>query len=62
MCKEWNVPRLVYTSTVNVVFTGKPIVDCDEDSVPYVPPAVVSATSCLVLPKLQRMNQGQGGQ
>lgn len=40
VCKEWSIPRLVYTSTVNVVFTGKPIVDCDEDSVPYVPPAV----------------------
>lgn len=42
VCKDWSVPRLVYTSTVNVVFTGKPIVDCDEDSVPHVPPAVVS--------------------
>lgn len=46
VCKEWNVPRLVYTSTVNVVFTGKPIVECDEDSVLYVPPAAVSETLC----------------
>uniref|UniRef100_A0A3B3VPT0 Short chain dehydrogenase/reductase family 42E, member 2 n=1 Tax=Poecilia latipinna TaxID=48699 RepID=A0A3B3VPT0_9TELE len=31
------IPRLVYTSTINVVFAGKPIVDGDEASVPYVP-------------------------
>uniref|UniRef100_A0A3Q0TCG6 Short chain dehydrogenase/reductase family 42E, member 2 n=1 Tax=Amphilophus citrinellus TaxID=61819 RepID=A0A3Q0TCG6_AMPCI len=36
-CKERSIPRLVYTSTINVVFAGKPIVDGDEASVPYVP-------------------------
>ncbi|KAM6905324.1 putative short-chain dehydrogenase/reductase family 42E member 2 [Xenentodon cancila] len=36
VCKERSIPRLVYTSTINVVFTGKPIEDGDEDSVPYV--------------------------
>ncbi|KAM9394351.1 putative short-chain dehydrogenase/reductase family 42E member 2 [Pholidichthys leucotaenia] len=40
VCKERNIPRIVYTSTINVVFTGKPIVDGDEASVPYVPPDV----------------------
>uniref|UniRef100_A0A3B4ZTI9 Putative short-chain dehydrogenase/reductase family 42E member 2 n=1 Tax=Stegastes partitus TaxID=144197 RepID=A0A3B4ZTI9_9TELE len=39
-CKERSIPRLVYTSTINVVFTGKPIEDGDEASVPYVPPDV----------------------
>ncbi|KAJ0001404.1 hypothetical protein NQD34_006424, partial [Periophthalmus magnuspinnatus] len=38
VCKERNIPRLIYTSTVNVVFDGKPIEDGDETSVPYVPP------------------------
>ncbi|XP_027897204.1 putative short-chain dehydrogenase/reductase family 42E member 2 [Xiphophorus couchianus] len=37
VCKERGIPRLVYTSTINVVFAGKPIVDGDEASVPYVP-------------------------
>ncbi|MED6273991.1 hypothetical protein CHARACLAT_011971 [Characodon lateralis] len=37
VCKERGIPRLVYTSTTNVVFAGKPIVDGDEASVPYVP-------------------------
>ncbi|KAF0032681.1 hypothetical protein F2P81_014971 [Scophthalmus maximus] len=37
VCKERNIPRLVYTSTINVVFAGKPIEDGDEASVPYVP-------------------------
>ncbi|KAM9843330.1 putative short-chain dehydrogenase/reductase family 42E member 2 [Aulostomus maculatus] len=37
-CKERSVPRLVYTSTINVVFAGEPIEDGDETSVPYVPP------------------------
>nr|XP_046271345.1 putative short-chain dehydrogenase/reductase family 42E member 2 [Scatophagus argus] len=40
VCKERNIPRLVYTSTVNVVFTGKPIEECDEASMLYVPPNV----------------------
>ncbi|KAM9745684.1 putative short-chain dehydrogenase/reductase family 42E member 2 isoform 1-T2 [Menidia menidia] len=37
VCKERSIPRLVYTSTINVVFAGKPIEDGDEASVPYVP-------------------------
>ncbi|XP_042361476.1 putative short-chain dehydrogenase/reductase family 42E member 2 [Plectropomus leopardus] len=40
VCKERSVPRLVYTSTINVVFAGKPIEEGDEASVPYVPPEV----------------------
>ncbi|XP_074553296.1 putative short-chain dehydrogenase/reductase family 42E member 2 [Halichoeres trimaculatus] len=38
VCKERNIPKLVYTSTINVVFAGKPIDEGDEASVPYVPP------------------------
>ncbi|KAM4598293.1 putative short-chain dehydrogenase/reductase family 42E member 2 [Polymixia lowei] len=37
VCKDRGIPRLVYTSTVNVVFAGKPIEEGDEDSVPCVP-------------------------
>ncbi|XP_037649545.1 putative short-chain dehydrogenase/reductase family 42E member 2 isoform X2 [Sebastes umbrosus] len=37
VCKERSIPRLVYTSTINVVFAGKPIEEGDEASVPYVP-------------------------
>ncbi|XP_041826107.1 putative short-chain dehydrogenase/reductase family 42E member 2 isoform X2 [Melanotaenia boesemani] len=37
VCKERSISRLVYTSTINVVFAGKPIEDGDEASVPYVP-------------------------
>ncbi|KAG7317364.1 hypothetical protein KOW79_019662 [Hemibagrus wyckioides] len=37
VCCERGVSRLVYTSTVNVVFAGKPIEDGDEESVPCVP-------------------------
>ncbi|XP_054606549.1 putative short-chain dehydrogenase/reductase family 42E member 2 [Nothobranchius furzeri] len=37
VCKERGIPRLVYTSTINVVFGGRPIVEGDEASVPYVP-------------------------
>ncbi|XP_054463794.1 putative short-chain dehydrogenase/reductase family 42E member 2 [Anoplopoma fimbria] len=40
VCKERSIPRLVYTSTINVVFAGKPIEDGDEASVPFVPPDV----------------------
>ncbi|XP_061079303.1 putative short-chain dehydrogenase/reductase family 42E member 2 [Conger conger] len=36
-CLEREVPNLVYTSTVNVVFAGRPIEDGDEDTVPCVP-------------------------
>lgn len=52
MCKDRTIPRLVYTSTINAVFTGKPIVECDEDSVPYVPADVVSKYLCLVHPRI----------
>ncbi|XP_031728147.1 putative short-chain dehydrogenase/reductase family 42E member 2 [Anarrhichthys ocellatus] len=38
VCKERSIPRLVYTSTINVVFAGKPIEEGDEASVPFVPP------------------------
>ncbi|XP_067089204.1 putative short-chain dehydrogenase/reductase family 42E member 2 [Osmerus mordax] len=37
VCLERGIPRLVYTSTVNVAFAGKPIEEGDEDSVPCVP-------------------------
>ncbi|XP_029945112.1 putative short-chain dehydrogenase/reductase family 42E member 2 [Salarias fasciatus] len=40
VCKERSVPRLVYTSTINAVFTGRPIVNGDEASVPLVSPDV----------------------
>ncbi|NXY06933.1 D42E1 reductase, partial [Pteruthius melanotis] len=36
-CKQQNIPRLVYTSSVNVVFGGLPIEDGDEESLPYFP-------------------------
>ncbi|EMP34969.1 Putative short-chain dehydrogenase/reductase family 42E member 2 [Chelonia mydas] len=37
VCKQQNIPRLIYTSTVNVVFGGNPIEDGDEETVPYFP-------------------------
>nr|XP_011745451.1 putative short-chain dehydrogenase/reductase family 42E member 2 isoform X1 [Macaca nemestrina]XP_011745452.1 putative short-chain dehydrogenase/reductase family 42E member 2 isoform X1 [Macaca nemestrina] len=37
VCVRQRVPRLIYTSTVNVAFGGKPIEQGDEDSVPYFP-------------------------
>ncbi|KAI1233774.1 hypothetical protein IHE44_0004221 [Lamprotornis superbus] len=36
-CKQQDIPRLVYTSSVNVVFGGLPIEDGDEESLPYFP-------------------------
>ncbi|NXG02217.1 D42E1 reductase, partial [Sakesphorus luctuosus] len=36
-CKQHNISRLIYTSTVNVVFGGLPIEDGDEETVPYFP-------------------------
>ncbi|NXT44350.1 D42E1 reductase, partial [Pelecanoides urinatrix] len=36
-CKQRNISRLIYTSTVNVVFGGLPIEDGDEETVPYFP-------------------------
>ncbi|XP_046310336.1 putative short-chain dehydrogenase/reductase family 42E member 2 [Marmota monax] len=37
VCVRRRVPRLIYTSTVNVAFGGKPIEQGHEDSVPYFP-------------------------
>ncbi|XP_072453997.1 putative short-chain dehydrogenase/reductase family 42E member 2 [Notamacropus eugenii] len=37
VCIKRQIPRLIYTSTVNVAFGGKPIVQGNEDSVPYFP-------------------------
>uniref|UniRef100_A0A3B4CQC0 3-beta hydroxysteroid dehydrogenase/isomerase domain-containing protein n=1 Tax=Pygocentrus nattereri TaxID=42514 RepID=A0A3B4CQC0_PYGNA len=37
VCCERGISRLVYTSTVNVAFAGRPIEDGDEDSAPCVP-------------------------
>ncbi|XP_070811368.1 putative short-chain dehydrogenase/reductase family 42E member 2 [Pituophis catenifer annectens] len=37
VCKRQRIPRLIYTSTVNVVFAGETIVDGDEATVSYVP-------------------------
>uniref|UniRef100_A0A8C4T800 Short chain dehydrogenase/reductase family 42E, member 2 n=1 Tax=Erpetoichthys calabaricus TaxID=27687 RepID=A0A8C4T800_ERPCA len=37
VCIEKNIPRLIYTSSVCVVFKGIPIDLGDEDSVPYIP-------------------------
>uniref|UniRef100_A0A3B3UFG8 Short chain dehydrogenase/reductase family 42E, member 2 n=1 Tax=Poecilia latipinna TaxID=48699 RepID=A0A3B3UFG8_9TELE len=61
VCKERGIPRLVYTSTINVVFAGKPIVDGDEASVPYVPSDLVNSSqthlkSCTYIKQYQRKN------
>nr|XP_028562577.1 putative short-chain dehydrogenase/reductase family 42E member 2 [Podarcis muralis] len=37
VCKRRSVPRLVYTSSINVVFGGQTLIDADEQSVPYFP-------------------------
>uniref|UniRef100_H3C7T6 Short chain dehydrogenase/reductase family 42E, member 2 n=1 Tax=Tetraodon nigroviridis TaxID=99883 RepID=H3C7T6_TETNG len=37
VCTDRSIPRLVYTSTINVVFTGEPIKERDESSASYVP-------------------------
>ncbi|XP_061456346.1 putative short-chain dehydrogenase/reductase family 42E member 2 isoform X2 [Rhineura floridana] len=37
VCKRRGIPRLIYTSTINVVFAGQTIIDGDEQSVPYFP-------------------------
>lgn len=49
VCTDRNIPRLVYTSTINVVFTGEPIKECDESSASYVPPDKVSMTGISVI-------------
>uniref|UniRef100_A0A663EMQ0 Short chain dehydrogenase/reductase family 42E, member 2 n=1 Tax=Aquila chrysaetos chrysaetos TaxID=223781 RepID=A0A663EMQ0_AQUCH len=36
-CKQRNIARLIYTSTVNVVFGGLPIEDGDEETMPLCP-------------------------
>lgn len=42
VCTDRSIARLVYTSTINVVFTGEPVRECDESSVSYIPPDKVS--------------------
>nr|XP_015215883.1 PREDICTED: putative short-chain dehydrogenase/reductase family 42E member 2 isoform X2 [Lepisosteus oculatus] len=37
VCLQRSIPRLVYTSSVNVVFAGSPIEQGDEETVPCVP-------------------------
>ncbi|XP_043945572.1 putative short-chain dehydrogenase/reductase family 42E member 2 [Protopterus annectens] len=37
VCKQRNIPRLIYTSSVNVAFGWKPVEQGDEDTVPYIP-------------------------
>ncbi|XP_054850995.1 putative short-chain dehydrogenase/reductase family 42E member 2 [Eublepharis macularius] len=37
VCQQRNISRLVYTSSVNVVFGGNPIEEGDEETVPYFP-------------------------
>ncbi|XP_063788469.1 putative short-chain dehydrogenase/reductase family 42E member 2 [Pseudophryne corroboree] len=37
VCIQRNIPRLIYTSTVNVVFGGNCIEDGDEETIPYYP-------------------------
>ncbi|XP_020655248.3 putative short-chain dehydrogenase/reductase family 42E member 2 [Pogona vitticeps] len=37
VCKQRSIPRLIYTSSVNVVFAGQTIIDGDEATVPYFP-------------------------
>jgi hypothetical protein len=39
---EKGITRLVYTSTINVTFAGKPIEEGDEESLPCVPLDMVS--------------------
>ncbi|KAK2836184.1 hypothetical protein Q7C36_014053 [Tachysurus vachellii] len=68
VCCECGISRLVYTSTVNVVFAGKPIEDGDEDSVPCVPldkhidhySRTKAMAECLVLKANRRPLQGGG--
>ncbi|CAG11417.1 unnamed protein product [Tetraodon nigroviridis] len=44
VCTDRSIPRLVYTSTINVVFTGEPIKERDESSASYVPSDRVSTS------------------
>ncbi|XP_077172205.1 putative short-chain dehydrogenase/reductase family 42E member 2 isoform X2 [Paroedura picta] len=37
VCQQRNISRLIYTSSVNVVFGGNPIEEGDEETVPYYP-------------------------
>ncbi|XP_060116539.1 putative short-chain dehydrogenase/reductase family 42E member 2 [Heteronotia binoei] len=37
VCLQRNISRLIYTSSVNVVFGGNPIEEGDEETVPYFP-------------------------
>ena len=40
---------MVHTSTINVVFAGKPIEDGDEASVPHVPSDLVSGSQIKII-------------
>lgn len=48
VCTERGISRLVYTSTVNVAFAGRPIEDGDENSVPCVPLDMVRYDLCCI--------------
>ncbi|XP_063170875.1 putative short-chain dehydrogenase/reductase family 42E member 2 [Candoia aspera] len=37
VCKRQSIPRLIYTSSIDVVFSGQTIIDGDEATVPYFP-------------------------
>lgn len=60
VCVDRNIPRLVYTSTINVVFTGEPIKECDESSASYVPPDKVSITRTPSFPPDRRRFCAEG--
>uniref|UniRef100_A0A8C1SGZ8 Short chain dehydrogenase/reductase family 42E, member 2 n=1 Tax=Cyprinus carpio TaxID=7962 RepID=A0A8C1SGZ8_CYPCA len=49
VCTERGIARLIYTSTINVAFAGRPIEDGDEDSVPCVPLDMVRRTLSIVV-------------
>ncbi|XP_006888867.1 PREDICTED: short-chain dehydrogenase/reductase family 42E member 1 [Elephantulus edwardii] len=67
-CRHWGVPRLVYTSTYNVVFGGQAIQNGDE-SLPYLPshlhPDHYSRTKTIAEKKVLEANgtalEGNGG-
>ncbi|XP_076866272.1 putative short-chain dehydrogenase/reductase family 42E member 2 [Brachyhypopomus gauderio] len=68
VCRERDISRLVYTSTVNVVFAGRPIEDGDEDSVPFVPlhmhidhySRTKAVADCMVIAANGRLLKGGG--
>lgn len=60
MCTDRSIPRLVYTSTINVVFTGEPVRECDESSASYVPPDKVSIPRTPSFPSDRRRIGAEG--